>query len=107
MAEAGALPYYFGFMANPDVIKGSIYGDLFTGQYSTWVDEAVAVYEMFNEHFNDVQGLRIVDHQKVAEKVYLTVYENGKSVVVNYSNHPMEFNGVTVESKSFRVFKGE
>lgn len=107
MAEAGALPYYFGFMANPDVIKGSIYGVLFTGQYSTWVDEAVAVYEMFNEHFNDVQGLRIVDHQKVAEKVYLTVYENGKSVVVNYSNHPMEFNGVTVESKSFRVFKGE
>lgn len=107
MVEIGANPYYRGFQTKADVLKGSLYSALFTGEFSNWIAEAENTYAMLNQHFKDVQNLRIVAHQRVADNLYLTVYENGKSVVVNYGDKPTLFNGVTVESKSFQVFKGD
>jgi len=107
MVELGAYPYFQVFAAEPSVLKGSLYSDYYTGQFSKSADDIVRVYRELNSVLERVQDQRIVDHQKVEDRVFLTVYENGVQIVTNYNLEPVEVNGEQIAPKSYRVFEGE
>lgn len=54
-----------------------------------------------------VAELEITDHQKLGEDVYLTVYEDGTKIYVNYSQSDFTIDGKTVEAESFLYEGGE
>jgi len=107
MVELGAYPYFQVFAAEPSVLKGSIYADYYTGEFSKSVDDIVRVYQEMNSVLAKVQDQRIVDHREVQDRVFLTAYENGVQIISNHSLEPVEINGEQIGPKSYRVFEGE
>ena len=45
----------------------------------------------------------IRDSDKVAEGVYVTTYENGRRIAVNYTENDSTVDGVTVPAQGFVV----
>ena len=45
----------------------------------------------------------MIDHQKLAENVYKTTYEDGGSVLVNYNTYDVRVDGVLVEALDWAV----
>jgi hypothetical protein len=74
--------------------------------YGDWLGEASEVYELVSAVFHDVQDQLIVDHCRLMDNVYQTVYENGKRVIVNYNLEPVEVNGRIIAGQDFVVMEG-
>lgn len=104
--ELGAVPYYQWMWSEPEIIKGTDHDYLYSANYASWLESAVKLYHQANRALGSLAGQRIVEHQMVADGVYVTVYEQGVRVVVNYREEPIEVVGVTIEGRSFEVLEG-
>lgn len=107
MIEVGAKPYFRSFYADPNILKGSLYDMLYTGQFTKLLDDALSVYDLLNGIFKDTQEQRIVGHEKLLDKVYATTFENGKKIIVNYNDEPIIIEDIDIEPQSFLVIEGE
>lgn len=105
--ETGESPYYRWSYADSSAIKDTQFNYLLSIQYAGWFDEAVAMYHEVSSVLNRVRGQCIVGHEKLAEGVYQTTYENGLAVVVNYTAEDYRGNGFTVSAGGYSVLERE
>ena len=61
------------------------------------------MYEQANAVLADVQDQFIVEHRVLADRVYQTVYESGKSVIVNYNKEAVAVAGHVIEGEGYLV----
>ena len=54
-----------------------------------------------NDALAPVQSLQMTGHQKLAEDLYRTDYENGWSVYVNYSDAVQQADGTSIPAKGY------
>ena len=87
-------------------MKGTRYDHLYGTQYSLWADQAAKLYADYQPLLQQVYDQVIVDHTELATDVMQTVYENGVTVVVNYSDTDFVIDDVTVCAGSFAVLEG-
>jgi hypothetical protein len=106
LVETGALPYYQWSFADSTAVKGTEYEHLYSLHYGDWLADAGSFYAAADAVLGPVRAERIVDHRQVAENVYMTVYENGAAILVNYNRAPVEIDGVRVEALGFRLVWG-
>lgn len=101
--EYGAGVRYILNYAKPEMVKDTNYSDLYSTNYERWFDTAVADYKRIAEALDGVQNCVITGHDKVAEGVYVTTYENGRRIAVNYTENDSTVDGVTVPAQGFVV----
>ena len=106
MLESGSYPYFIGSYEPSFTVKGSKFDHLYALHYGDWMEDAAEIYRAVNEALKDVQDQLIVDHRMLAEQVYMTTYENGKQIIVNYNQHPVEVNGLVIDGEDFVVIGG-
>ncbi len=104
--ESGTELLYDGMYAASSAVKGTRYDHLYGTQYSLWADQAAKLYADYQPLLQQVYDQVIVDHTELATDVMQTVYENGVTVVVNYSNTDFVIDDVTVCAGSFAVLEG-
>lgn len=105
--EYGTVPSFIFTHEPTEALRFSYGLRLFSTQSSSWENEAVQQYQIFNEVLGDVQDQFIVNHRQLANNVFETTYENGKRVIVNYSNSRSYIaDGVNVEPRSYAVIGG-
>lgn len=105
-AETGAGLYFTYIYEDTSVLQNGKYTRYYACNFDQWKDDTVELYNKFNDNLGDIYNQYIVGHEKLAEGVYKTTYENGKSVLVNYNYENYDYNGTTVESRNFAVVKG-
>ncbi len=92
--EYGACPCYeWGYNRLSD--KDDVY------YYDTWVNSAAVYYAKANEVLGDLRGTRITSHEMISDGVFLTEYENGSLVYVNYTDKDFTVSGVMVGGRDF------
>lgn len=101
--ETGSNVYYSWILEHPSVLNKTQYNDLYANYYEQWFDEAVQAYDEVNAVLKRVRGQMIVSHEKLAEGVYRTIYENGVAVTVNYGERQASVNGLTIEPEHYVV----
>lgn len=101
--ETGANVYYSWIGSEPSPLKDTIYDDIYANYYKNWVSEAAQAYQEVNVVLKQVNGQCIISHTKLAEGVYKTTYENGKSVIVNYSNEDVTVEGETIAAEQYKI----
>ena len=105
--EYGTVPSFIFTHEPTEALRFSYGLRLFSTEASGWENEAVQQYQIFNEVLGDVQDQFIVNHRKLANNVYETTYENGKRIIVNYSQtRSYVADGVTVEPRGYAVIGG-
>ncbi|MHB8964080.1 MAG: DUF5696 domain-containing protein [Saccharofermentanales bacterium] len=63
---------------------------LYSVRYSVWKDNLTSSYQQLNKDLQGVAGVIISDHYILDEGITLTVYENGKAVLVNYTEETID-----------------
>jgi len=102
--EYGSSPYFVLNYSENGILKAAEVTDVEGSMYfGDWDEEAAAIYARMNEALSDVQDIAIADHAELAENVYMTTYENGKSIIVNYNNEKAVAEGITVEPLDFAI----
>ena len=105
LLETGAAPYFSWMHAEGTSVKETEFNHLFPNHYRDWLESAVNVYQEVNAVLNQVQGQRIINHKMLANDLYLTTYENGLSIMVNYSRDRVEYQGIEIEGMSYKLIR--
>ncbi|RKP53082.1 hypothetical protein D7Z26_15220 [Cohnella endophytica] len=90
--EYGAIPTYFLTYKDSRDLK-YVASWLFSSQYEKWADRLVKEYKDFDA-LSGLFSQTIVNHEKLTANRFVTTYEDGTKVIVDYGN------------KSFKVEKG-
>lgn len=101
--EYGAMPYYMVTQASPSVLQNTQENRLYSSQFHTNVERIAREYNGYAEVNRDVAGQFIEDHRRLADGVYETVYEGGRTIWVNYNLVPYEAMGKRVEAQAYLV----
>lgn len=102
--EYGSGVYFKLNYGDNSLLKGaSLFDQVHASQFFDWEEKAAAVYKEMNEVLKDVQDQAILNHQQLEESVYKTVYENGKAIIVNYSDREIKVEGVAVGPEDYAV----
>lgn len=99
--EYGASVFYEWIYEDASTTRNSRNSDLFYANYSVWLDQCTEQYHDINSTLADTAGLLMESHEKLADGVYLTVYENGSAVIVNYNNSTYASSFGEVPAKGF------
>lgn len=101
--EMGAYPYYLGFYAEGQVIKGTDFNYLYSAHYRDWLDDALEFYREANSVLREVQNRLIIDHEQLIDGVFRTTYEGGLAIIVNYNSYDLDIDGVRIGSQGYAV----
>ncbi|MFW6309064.1 MAG: DUF5696 domain-containing protein, partial [bacterium] len=105
--ETGQLPYYRWIYREDENIKETDSEYLLAMKYENWLEEAVEFYSEVNPVLSEVQGKFMEEHQKLADNVFLTRYENGPVIIVNYNDQAVEIKGELIEANDYQVLGEE
>lgn len=78
---------------------GSVYKDI-----KPYIAETVSNNK---DYYDKISGATIIDHIIYENGVRKTVYDNGYSVLVNFSDNEQSVDGVTVKPLGYKMVKGE
>lgn len=101
--ESGSSLHYTWFYADPSAIKMTDFDHFYSADYRRWINEAAELYQKLNDVVHDVQDQVIQKHEKLAEGVYQTTFEQGKRIIVNYNDAVVKVDDVTIEPKGYWV----
>jgi hypothetical protein len=105
--EYGANLAYTLNYAGAEMVKNTNYSELYSTNYEHWSQKAKDDYKAAAAVLNGCQSSTIEDHKMLADGVYMTVYENGEKVVVNYNDTEYTHNGTVIEPKGFARVVGK
>lgn len=92
------------YLLNYDHVKylrETAWSDYFATAYQDWKDEAARAYRRLSAVLDRVRSAEMQDFRVLSEQVYETVYSDGHSVIVNFSNAPYHDSRGTVPARDF------
>ncbi len=104
--EYGSGVYYKWTYRPSSDAKYTSSDDLFSTYYKDWMESAVSFYKEANEALKDLQNQFIVENRALSKDVKITVFENNKSIIVNYGKVPVTIDGIIIEAENFKVVEG-
>lgn len=104
-AEYGANLHFTLSAENTRELKDTVYSNYYTIDFDTWKSDVLTLYNKFNKVFASLQDKEIDDHEAYAdtEGVYITTYEDGTRIAVNYNREEVTVEGKTIAAQDFIV----
>jgi hypothetical protein len=81
--EYGAVPAFFMSYERSRLLKDSPSDFLVSSEFTVWKDRIMKEYKEFDK-LASVYNQKIIRHEKQTENVYMTTYEDGTKVTVDY-----------------------
>ncbi len=103
LLEYGAGVHFEWIHAPNHKVKDTAFSHLYAVNYEQWIDQAADIYHEVNGVLKNAGQEKIVQHEKLGEGVFKTVYGNGMYVIVNYNSTPVTVDGITVEAESYKT----
>lgn len=103
LIETGTYPSYRFIARDSDLLIGTEFDSLYSGDFNLWFDEMTAQYKEINQALLPVMGQPITEHEQISDGVYRTTYSSGKSVIVNYSEEAVTVDEERIEPNGYRV----
>ncbi|MCA9889505.1 MAG: hypothetical protein KC546_14090, partial [Anaerolineae bacterium] len=80
---------------------------IYTSSIEQWGEDIRSTYAWMNDLLAPVRGQQIVAHEQLASGVYMTTYDNGERIVVNYNDAPVEQYGTTIGAKDALLLESD
>lgn len=101
--ESGiSLNYTFG-VRNVDKLTGTAYSGMSYISYDLWLEEAAENFSEVSEYLKDVSDQKIIGHERVENGVYRTLFANGISAVVNYTDRGIVVDGIEISPEDYAI----
>ncbi len=105
--ETGAGLYFTFMDADIFDLRDSRYTNYFASDFSEQKDDATNLYNRLKADFGHLYNQFITDHQKIDNGVYMTQYEDGTRVIVNYNESAYTYEGKQIPMKDYLVEGGK
>ena len=106
MIESGSFPSFYVTAEPSHKLKFTNSNDVYTSSYDDWRGIIVDTYRTMNEALKPVRYAAIEDRIRLDDGVYRVVYDNGASIVVNYTEEEWRGDGYRVPAKGFVTIGG-
>lgn len=107
MAAVAADPYYVVSAKNSNETRDTDYAYLFNSDYEYLKNDITGIVKKYCDDMSGLSGKQITDYEKLSKNLYKTTFEGGATVIVNYSERNIEFDGVVYEANSYVVNRQE
>ncbi|MGF9698013.1 DUF5696 domain-containing protein [Paenibacillus sp. MABNR03] len=101
--ELGAAPQFQWTYEPSSRLKLTNYDSAYATAYGDWVDDAVALYKEANEVLKGLGNQQISEHERIQDGVVRVTYSGGGSILVNYTNQPVNVGEITVGGADYAV----
>jgi hypothetical protein len=98
-AEYGAYPSYFLTHEETARILKTRSSWIYVSAYRQLGAQIEESYAWLNALLAPVQGASIIGHEQLAPQVFATTYSNGKQIIVNYGETPVQLYGLTIPAQ--------
>ncbi len=98
-AEYGVYPSFFLTYGETARILKTRSSWIYVSAYRQMEEEIEGSYAWLNSLLAPVQGARIIAHEQVAPQVFATTYSNGRQILVNYNEAPVQVYGLTIPAR--------
>ena len=96
------LRYTLNF-AEAEMLKNTQYSYLFSTNFSYWKEKVIAEYKKAQQVLGKVQNAKIIEHFSPLKDLYVTGYDNGVNIAVNYGSTASSYNGITISAKDYAL----
>lgn len=77
---------------------------IYSSIYDVWKSDIIHSYHKVIPALKAIAGATFIKREKLDKQVYKNTYDNGKYILINYSNNPVEVEGKMVPALSSEVF---
>lgn len=106
MLETGSMPCFSWIGKKTALLTNTELEYLYSSNYNDWLKVAAEQYKAVEEVAKATENTPFISHEIVADKVYLSHYENGAAVAVNYTDSPKTLpNGAKVPARGYLILK--
>ena len=99
--ESGTELNYIGIYEDAGELFDTPYNHLYSSTWTLWKDAAAEQYKAYQPLLESVKDKTMKNHYCAAERVYVTQYEGGVTVAVNYTAQPVTVDGHEVPATGF------
>lgn len=103
MIEYGALPSFLLTWVDNYLIKKTPLWDYPSTKYGDWKIKIIETYKEVSDALKNVRGAKIVDRFVIEPGIVVVSYDNGKSIVVNYTPKTYVLNEQKIKPQSWIV----
>lgn len=103
--DFGAYPSFLLTKEPSHLLADTPSRDIFTSEFSVWEETIIETYRLIYEALGQVRNERIVSRTTLENGVIQTNYENGISIIVNYTNSRFLGEGFNVEAQDFAIWR--
>lgn len=105
MIEYGTYPAWLVTGENSLELMNTPSDWIYTSEYDVWKGEIVSEYQYLAEALNHVIGARILKHEMIDNDVVRVTYDNGISIVINYTDRGFARGNMYVKPMDFTVIE--
>jgi len=99
LALSTGTPIHYEFIyESPADFTDSDYSRLFFAHFSSWVDDALEKYRLFDEIIGDIMNEQIVGHTRLSDNEIETEFEGGRTIRVNFDTNQLRVDGRLVDT---------
>lgn len=75
--------------------------NIFTSKFDSWKNNIIETMELYNLAFSNIKDSKFISHIEENE-ISINSYENGYSLIINYSDKDVNYNGIYIPGLSFK-----
>lgn len=105
--EYGSEPYFVLTYESADLMKNTYVTDAYATDYEQWIEAAAECAEEFSGKLAFTAGSVMVSHEYLSDDLVRVGYDNGSSIIINYSSEEQTADGVDVPAEDYVVIGGE
>lgn len=102
LVETGVYPSFYLTHESPSVLQNTNSDKIYSSQYDYYKDEIVSYYKKLKELNDKIGDALVADYYRKGD-VSVTVYDNGVTVYVNFSEKSAHVNGLIIPGNSYEV----
>ncbi len=101
--EYGSDPYFLLTEENSSVLSGTSADTLFSSRNADWKDTVTDIFAKYKADFGGLANKSIISHTRIGTTASAVKYENGTTVIINYGDFKITYDGVEVEPQTYSV----
>lgn len=103
--ETGTVPSFTVCYGNIELLKQTDYSNYYSVSFAVQEKNILKAAAQYAQLTEATAGTKMTDHKRLADGVFLSAYENGTRVYVNYTHSDYVSDTITVAAEGFSVVK--
>ena len=107
MIDFGIAPSYLLTYESAYQLQSSELQQIYSSSFPTWKDKIVMDYSFLSEGLEVQKNSYVVDRTYLDSGVYEILYDDGTSIIINYTNSNYDYSGTIISALNYKVVRAD